>query len=586
MTSFTYGTMPEHFVEIPDSSNPGQVKRPAAGIALTLTDAVTLGAVTGLKTLGGTTISSVLTTDYGYFGFLCDSATVNVSADGGTTIKQLFGVEAIEAAITGGSSAGTANAALTAANAATAAVAVVASQLSPAPTLTQHTASAPFYVAHRGCGDERPEHTLLAYKDAVASGARAVEVSVQTTADGQVFCMHDLTLDRTSTLSGNGNVAAWRNLLFNGAIDIGATMIGPACPNQPFGLLRDVLQEVSDNTLIFLEPKDASAASVAAIMAVLAKFPRAKIVWKCASVTTTGGQPGHAFAAQAAGYPTWVYLSDTDSDAAITLTASQADMIGIPSGATPSYISHAVSLAAAQGALVMCWEVHRRSQVAALSALGVAGMMCSGMTYCTRTTAMATATAWGTGIRAHGEIPHDDFNSNLNWPVISTANRSVTLRASNKSLLLGSLCPVANAAGTYTITFALRYPTLPATLTNHADFVFARPDDSIYYFQATTNTVGGYHLIIRGNGQLGLYKHDPLSGTSTQLGSTITTATPVAGAWMTFSVAVTPTNLTAQRTDDGSSAISVANSAYRGGYMQLNTASSDVAVEYRDVVIS
>ena len=61
-------------------------------------------------------------------------------------------------------------------------------------------------IAHRGASAERPECTLAAIDRAIEAGATAVEVDVRTSKDGQLFILHDATLDRTT--NGTGPAAA------------------------------------------------------------------------------------------------------------------------------------------------------------------------------------------------------------------------------------------------------------------------------------------------------------------------------------------------------------------------------------------
>jgi glycerophosphoryl diester phosphodiesterase len=61
-------------------------------------------------------------------------------------------------------------------------------------------------VAHRGASGEQPEHTLAAYKRAIAEGADALECDVRLTRDGYLICVHDRRVDRTS--NGRGVVSA------------------------------------------------------------------------------------------------------------------------------------------------------------------------------------------------------------------------------------------------------------------------------------------------------------------------------------------------------------------------------------------
>lgn len=63
----------------------------------------------------------------------------------------------------------------------------------------------PMLVAHRGASSTAAEHTLAAYEAAIESGADALECDVRLTRDGHLVCVHDRTINRTS--SGRGIVS-------------------------------------------------------------------------------------------------------------------------------------------------------------------------------------------------------------------------------------------------------------------------------------------------------------------------------------------------------------------------------------------
>jgi glycerophosphoryl diester phosphodiesterase len=60
-------------------------------------------------------------------------------------------------------------------------------------------------VAHRGASMHRAEHTLAAYALALDQGAEGLECDVRLSRDGQLVCVHDRRVDRTS--SGRGVVS-------------------------------------------------------------------------------------------------------------------------------------------------------------------------------------------------------------------------------------------------------------------------------------------------------------------------------------------------------------------------------------------
>ncbi len=61
-------------------------------------------------------------------------------------------------------------------------------------------------MAHRGNSIECPENTLAAFRRALADGADILETDLHLTADGEFVCIHDATVDRTT--SGSGPVGA------------------------------------------------------------------------------------------------------------------------------------------------------------------------------------------------------------------------------------------------------------------------------------------------------------------------------------------------------------------------------------------
>ncbi len=434
----------------------------------------------------------------------------------------------------------------------------------------------PFYAAHRGGGDEAPEHTMAAYAHA-PSVVPGLELSVQPASDGQLVCMHDLTLDRTTNSTGTVVSRSWPDLLNNVLVTIGSAL-GPNWANQKIPLVQDVLAQLAGQAIILIEPKLNTTVATARQLAMMAKYgPQDSFIWKTFRAAG-GGIPATAQTARTAGYKVWAYFDATESHAVIDATAAACDVLGPVFGTSDSEISYIVS----KGLPVIVYTVQRRSDRDHLLSLGVQGFMTSSPTYLSRATALLTATSFAGGVPAPGDLP----GSTSLVPTWDTANRGIILPVGTAaSLLLGSLCPLVNAAGTYTITWAMRWAVLPTDLTTHGDFIFGQADDVKYTHQSTANT-SGYHVVFRANGQLQLFTHTNGVSTGTQIGSTIATTTPVAGTWMTFSLTVTPTNVSVQRVDDASAPISVANTFARGGYVHLCSASSDKAVSFRDIVVS
>jgi glycerophosphoryl diester phosphodiesterase len=95
----------------------------------------------------------------------------------------------------------------------------------------------PLVFAHRGSSVAEPEHTLAAYLRAIEEGADGVECDVRLTRDGQLVCVHDRRLERTS--NGQGLVST-STLAELDELDFGSWHPGP-------GEDDDLVYDVSDD---------------------------------------------------------------------------------------------------------------------------------------------------------------------------------------------------------------------------------------------------------------------------------------------------------------------------------------------------
>ena len=67
--------------------------------------------------------------------------------------------------------------------------------------------------AHRGLSNQFPENTVLAFREAgKVPHYYGMETDVQMTKDGVLVCMHDKTLDRTTTATGKVSDHTWAEL--------------------------------------------------------------------------------------------------------------------------------------------------------------------------------------------------------------------------------------------------------------------------------------------------------------------------------------------------------------------------------------
>lgn len=216
-------------------------------------------------------------------------------------------------------------------------------------------------IAHRGASGRYPENTLLAFREALAAGADAVELDVRLTADRVPVVIHDSTVDRTT--DGHGPVAG---LSFEalGQLDAGR---GERVPT-----LAQVL-ETHPETPMIVEVKciDAAEETAAVIrnmgadrrVLVGSFLHRAVARARAASLATSASRPETA-----------VFWCSSRVGLAAPL-ASRALTVPEYSGRVHVVDRRLVRAAGRRGWPVHVWTVDEVSKARALRAIGVAGIL-------------------------------------------------------------------------------------------------------------------------------------------------------------------------------------------------------------------
>lgn len=76
--------------------------------------------------------------------------------------------------------------------------------------VTPASAAVPVVIAHRGASGERPEHTLEAYRLAIAEGADFIEPDLVMTKDGQLIARHENEISGTTDIAAHPEFTARR----------------------------------------------------------------------------------------------------------------------------------------------------------------------------------------------------------------------------------------------------------------------------------------------------------------------------------------------------------------------------------------
>lgn len=176
-----------------------------------------------------------------------------------------------------------------------------------------------------------------------------------------------------------------------------------------------------------------------------------------------------------------------------------------------------------------------------------------------------TSTKRGT-VTAGGRLSLPNEDTNNNW------------------ILAGELCPLVNAAGSYTITATINFSALPADLTRWAGLAICCPDDRAYTDTGATTAYvrnDGYQVwVVPSNGTnatLSIARKN--AGTGTNLGGTpfALSSTISAGGIITLTIAVTPTTITAtvapvSGTTAAGTTGAISDSTFRGAYFHYGHA--------------
>lgn len=68
-------------------------------------------------------------------------------------------------------------------------------------------ATRPLIIGHRGAAGERPEHTLMGYRLAIAQGADVIEPDLVVTRDGVLVCRHETEITDTTDVASRAQFA-------------------------------------------------------------------------------------------------------------------------------------------------------------------------------------------------------------------------------------------------------------------------------------------------------------------------------------------------------------------------------------------
>lgn len=445
---------------------------------------------------------------------------------------------------------------------------------------------APYLIAHRGVGDLVPEHTREGYEQALAWQAEAVEVSVVRSADGVLFCQHDLDMDRTTTLTGAAAALGSAQIETARVVvpRLGPRWNGDRAPAIP--RLDAVLDGLGGRTVLCIEAKDQQTFEPM-VELLTARNLLDTVVLKI------HGPSSRVERAHELGLPVFGYLGNDDETTATNITQLAArldratDCLVIPARINGRLVDdRLLAHAVATGVPIWVFPVHRRHEVAFFAERGVEGIVTADLPYLQADLPTASHDAWAAGAVAAGELTPDPYDATfaLRWP--GEAQLTLDFAQRPSFALFGQFAPIPGGARGYTISFEAKFDQLPTDPTAHLSIAFGHDDDRPYVHHG--GVTNGYHALLRATGEMAMYRHDDGQTSGTQLARPLVTTPLAAGEWVRLAVEVGDERLSWARGGRGSEAstLTATDAAHRGGYFHLGRSGVDGPLTLRNLVLT
>ena len=438
-------------------------------------------------------------------------------------------------------------------------------------------------VAHRGAGDVVPEHTLPAYREALNWGARAIEVSVVMSSDGVLYCLHDVTLDRTTTATGPVDKLSAAEL---DSVRVSIPRLGPRWQGdqRPFlPRLENVLDEIGNRAVLCVEAKNDGA--FPALDAMLEhRNMKDSVYFKISS------ESGRLRQAKSLDYRVFGYIGNLSqaTESKIAHLANrldrQRDILVLPiSQGAERLADAALTSAVATGIPVWGFPVHRRSEWEWLRRHGADGAVTSSIGYVSGSAGRKTTPGWAAGFLEPGVMTRDPASNRFSLTWLEDGVVQFKLQGEQHFVTLGHFAPLEAYAGSYRLEFDVRVDSPPTDQSSNVSIAFGHESDEYYEHQLGLSS--GYHTILRMDGTLELREHVAGSREGRLLAPVARSPAPGVAQWIPLRLEVTREGISWQRLDSTAS-VKVRNGAYRGNYVHIGRSATNGIVSVRRVKIS
>lgn len=445
----------------------------------------------------------------------------------------------------------------------------------------------PVHIAHRGGMNIYPENTQEAFDYAVAAGY-PIELDVVQLSDGDFAVIHDTTMDRTTT--STGNVSSINRATFLAATCDASSWWGTAS-SATLVTLDQVLDRYGKSATYVIELKGGSRADLTTLLdgyswavdyVVLASFDRTT----CNDMATDG-------------YEVMFLVPDGSTASANTgasLLASGINYVGVAWEDGVGISTSTLTTYDSAGMNVFAYTVNSLEEAGYVTTTGACvGVVTDDPIYTSDDTDnyIRTSDPWSLGYYWPGHVPF--YGTDLYSPSADSIGIKARGEVSSGVLAFdhqatGSVAwqgwAKANGATTWTVDLDIRYPSIGNT-SRWGGVHFCMVSDNGAPEGTGLAEMDGYAIVCRPNGTWQLYKGT--NGSYSSLGSR-TMASMSAGDTASLRIEVTPTAITVTRTDvSAPNTITSSDTSYRGEHLCLRRNSftgQTIDVEFENMTIS
>lgn len=427
-------------------------------------------------------------------------------------------------------------------------------------------ASLPSLIAHRGAGAlVAPENTLSAYRCGMVNDLKNIEMDCNILSDGAIGCMHDTTVDRTT--SGTGNCTAFSATTFKALSVDSSSWFAPAWPSESPPLFDEALALLFDSG-VTIWPEAKGTGAGAAIVARLIRYN-----WPQDRAVVQSFTQAELLPAIRAGYPALFLANSVGADFAVLRA------FGLTWHGANDWTLETVAAAKAAGITPVYYTLSRKVDLATQQALGLEyffsddPLWTGGGRLVNKSDPYRMQT-WASGMFAD-KTERGKFLGSKYWGWDTNTGGF-------QSVLQGWGCPINDDPAQMAFSMSLTLAITSVTAADRWAGILVGADSDAKYEDLTTgNAVGGYHILIRQNGTVQIYRAGT-TGSSTKIGETIGTALTLSTEYV-VNIAVTASSITVEIPALGTT-VSANDTTFRGGYFHFGK--NGAACTFSDVVVS